>query len=99
MMATRDDVRKLIYSAIDEVNAAQSQEHRIAKSPDSILFGEGGSLDSLGLLTFVLQVEQRVQSEGYSDFTLTDPETMADSPVAFRTVDTLSDYIVRRLGP
>jgi hypothetical protein len=39
-----------------------------------------------------------VQSAGHPSFTLTDEKAMADTPTAFRTVDTLADYVVGRLG-
>ncbi len=98
-MTTRDDIQQMIYSAIDEVNAAQSPDQQLSKRPDAILFGEGGSLDSLGLLTFVLQVEQRVQGAGHAAFTLTDEEAMAATPVAFRSVRSLTEFIAQRIGP
>lgn len=97
-MASKQQITDAIYNAIDEVNAAQGSENQIAKDPKAILFGQGGKLDSLGLLTFVLQVEQRVQSLGHPSFTLTDEKAMADTATAFRTVDTLSDYILSRLA-
>ena len=97
-MANKQQILDAIYGAIDEVNAAQGSENQIAKDAKSVLFGQGGKLDSLGLLTFVLQVEQRVQSAGHPSFTLTDEKSMADTPTAFRTVDTLADYVVGRLG-
>lgn len=97
-MANKTQILDAIYGAIDEVNAAQGSENQIAKDPASVLFGQGGKLDSLGLLTFVLQVEQRVQAAGHPSFTLTDEKSMADTPTAFRTVDTLADYVVGRLG-
>lgn len=97
-MASKQQITDAIYGAIDEVNAAQGSENQIAKDSKAILFGQGGKLDSLGLLTFVLQVEQRVQSAGHPSFTLTDEKAMADTATAFRTVESLSDYIVSRLG-
>jgi hypothetical protein len=97
LMTTRNDIQQLIYSVVDEVNAAQGPENQIAKRPDSILFGTGGHLDSLGLLTFVLGVEQRMQSAGHASLTLTDEQSMADVPTAFRSIDQLTDYLAKRI--
>ncbi len=53
----------MIYSAIDEVNERLPAEERLDKSIDTILFGESGRLDSLGLVNLIVAIEQKIEEE------------------------------------
>jgi acyl carrier protein len=90
----RQQIIEVIYRAIDDLNAAQPADAKIDKSPVSVLFGQGGKLDSLGLMTLILQVEQHAQESIGRSVSLTDERAMADSGAVFRTVGTLADYIL-----
>jgi len=58
-----------------------------------IIFGPGGSLDSLGLVNFVADLELRVAQEFGCEITLASEQTMSRSRSPFRDVAALSGYI------
>lgn len=61
---------------------------------DTALFGIGGWLDSMGLVTLVVEVEQ-VLAERYGlRVTLADDRAMSQRNSPFRTVGTLVAYIL-----
>ena len=60
-MGRREEILQFIYDGIDEVNASPETQEAIEKSPDTILIGEGGNLDSLGFVTLAGEIERHVE--------------------------------------
>ncbi len=53
MPLTPDEALTAISQAVAELNLSLPPEKQISSDPDAILFGEGGQLDSLGLVNLV----------------------------------------------
>ena len=83
----------LIYVTLDEYNEHVSDELQLEKSSDTKLFGQGSSLDSLGLINLVVAVEQNIEDEFDVEITLADVRAMSQENSPFRTVGSLTDYI------
>jgi acyl carrier protein len=56
------------------------------------LFGEAGLLDSVGLVTLVVAVEERLVDELDIDVALADERAMSQRRSPYRTVSTLAAY-------
>ena len=65
----------------------------LEKSPQTILFGKGGQLDSLGLVSFIVEVEQKIEEELGVSITLADERAMSQKSSPFLTLQTLSEYV------
>ncbi|MGE0255528.1 MAG: hypothetical protein AB7N54_09755 [Alphaproteobacteria bacterium] len=89
---TRDQVLALIYDAIDELNGGLKADRRLDKAPETQLFGDGGRLDSLGLVTLIVGVELRLGEAFGCPITLADERAMSMRNSPFRSVGTLADY-------
>jgi acyl carrier protein len=96
-MADQARVTELIYAAIDEYNEGLPEGHGLAKCPDAPLYGPGSHLDSLGLVSLVVTVEQAVAEEYGREVPLANDRTLSRQGSPFRTVRTLADFIVERL--
>ena len=48
-MTERDKILKSIYDAIDEVNEQLPEGQTLVKSPNTVLLGESGKLESIDL--------------------------------------------------
>jgi acyl carrier protein len=59
MKPTKEELPDIIYRSLDEVNEQLPNDQRIQKSPDTILVGRGGGLDSLGFVNFIALVEEK----------------------------------------
>lgn len=88
----------VIYRAADDFNAEWEPEARITHSLDSLLFGRGGSLDSLGLVNFIVAVEQRLERELGVSLTLADERALAQETNPFSSIGALADYVCSRVG-
>ena len=85
-------------NSIEEINRQLENEHQLEKSTNTVLFGENGKLDSLGLINLVVAVEQNIEDEFDVTITLADERAMSQETSPFRTVGTLTDYIEMLLG-
>lgn len=71
-MGSYEQIMQLIYDALAEVNKGLEPEHALEKSPDTVLIGESGKLDSMGFVTLVVAVEQNVARVFKKAISLTD---------------------------
>ncbi len=88
-----DDVQEILFKAVEEINLELQLEDRLTPAMDTILFGEGGRLDSIGLVTFVLLVEEKLQAKTSLPLSLSDDRAMSQRNSPFRSLRTLHAYI------
>jgi len=89
------DLISIAYeSAIQEAGVVSSAP----VDQDTRLYGEGAALDSMGLVSLVLGVEERVSDELGTDVTLMDERALSQERSPFRTVGSLADYVVQQLS-
>ena len=88
-----DRIKLVIMNSIEEINRQLENEHQLEKSTNTVLFGEDGKLDSLGLINLVVAVEQNIEDEFDVTITLADERAMSQKRSPFKTVGTLTNYI------
>jgi len=96
-MADKGTVTEVVFTAIDELNEQLADGERLDKSSSTVLFGRGSNLDSLGLVSLIVGIEQGLADHFGREMTLADEKAMSQRSSPFRTVSTLVDYIVLRL--
>jgi acyl carrier protein len=93
----KQQILEVIHAVIDELNAQWPDRPPIARAGDAVLFGRDGSLDSLGLVHFVVGVEQGLADALGVNVTLANDKAMARQHSPFRTVDRLAEFIAELL--
>ncbi len=88
--AVLDDI---LYPVVDEMRATLPNADAFVKSPATKLFGSGAALDSLGLVSFIMAVEERIQVVTGEQIRLVTEKAMSRSHSPFRTIETLGSYI------
>ena len=91
-MPDMDAVRTAVLQAVETYNLGQAEEHRLAANWDATLLGPGGGLDSLGLVTLVVAVEQRLAQDFGVAVTLADEKALSQKNSPFRTLQALAEY-------
>jgi len=91
-------VTEIIYRALRSLNEELGASEQVALAPDTRLFGPEASLDSLSLVSVIVDVEAGVAEECGQPVSLTDDRAMSQPVSPFSNVDTLADYIVKLLG-
>lgn len=87
-----------IYAAIDEANLDRGDRPPVEKSLDAPIHGSESGFDSLGLINFVVAVEEDVERELGIAVVLSDDRALAQEPSPFTTVGTLVAYIEQLLS-
>jgi acyl carrier protein len=54
------DIQTTVEWCIEELNKQLPSTGQLEKSPETVLVGEGGLLDSLGLITLFVSIEQEL---------------------------------------
>lgn len=96
-MDDNEKIIQVIFDAIDEINEQYPEEQKLAKTLDTILFGESGKLDSLGLVNLIVATEQKLEETFEVSLTLADEKAMSLENSPFRNIKTLAEYISKLL--
>ncbi len=85
----------IIYPIFDEIGPTMEKRDRelLIKSPDTQLFGEGGVFDSLGLVSFIVALEERIQDVYGRTVAIADSRAMSRKSSPFLTVASITEYI------
>lgn len=81
-----------LQNAVAEMNLTLPAEQQISSDPDSVLYGEGGVLDSLGLVNFVMSAEQHIGDETGLDVVLASEAAMSRRRSPYRSLRSLAEY-------
>lgn len=92
-MIDKDQLLKAIYEAIDEVNQQFPVDQHLEKALQTSLLGGKSKLDSLGFVTLVVAIEQKVEENLGAVINITDEVVVSHNEDPFETVGTLWDYI------
>jgi acyl carrier protein len=96
-MATMDRTYKVLFSAIEQLNDELPPKQKLSKTPETVVFGHGGKLDSLALVNFLMLTEQKLEDEFNFPISLADERAMSQEHSPFRTLATMAAYIEQLL--
>lgn len=93
-MLTRGDVEQIILDALTTINDERAPEERFAVDRDTLLFGPDAPLDSLALVSVIVDVEQALSEAAGVQVFLTDDRAMSQEVSPFTDVQALTDYVL-----
>ena len=88
------DILTVVLQSLRTTNLSRDPASQLTVSADAPVFGPGSPLDSLGLLTLLLDVEEDLQLAG-CPVRLSDDRAMSQKRSPFRSVESLVEYIGR----
>ena len=86
------DLILIIEESLQESDSSY-KENTITTNTE--IFGGGSKLDSLGLINFLVSVEQKIEDTYGMEITIADEKAMSLKNSPFRTVDSLNDYLTK----
>lgn len=89
-------IQNIIFSAIEMTNHIREEDKQIPCAATTELYSKDGHLDSMGLVAFLIDVEELFLDEDIQ-IALSDERAMSQSKSPFRSVQTLNDYIAELL--
>jgi len=99
----RERVAAIVIEAVQEAlaitrNAAAGESAATGPvTEETYLIGQSAVLDSMGLVTAILDIEQRLADEYDAVLVLADERAMSQKNSPFRSVRSLTDYVCQRL--
>jgi hypothetical protein len=97
-MLERDVVQAIIIQALSNINDERGPAERFEVGLDTQLFGPNAHLDSLSLVSVIVDVETAVSDVSGRDLCLTDDRAMSQTVSPFSDVQTLTAYILLLLS-
>ena len=94
-MISKEKVTEIIFKCVDETNIEDGTN--ISKDLNTILMGSDSEIDSLGLVSLIVEIEEAINEEFDVSLTLADEKAMSQRISPFKTLDTLSNYIISLL--
>src|SRR5207247_9575701 len=76
-MADRDRITKAVYLALDALSAELPAGVSIEKSLDAPVYGAGGKLESLDIVTLIMEVEDKINAEFGTSITIADENLLS----------------------
>jgi acyl carrier protein len=93
-MIERSAALNIVIASIQEVFAQTGMDAPAALTEETVLVGKDAVLDSLGVVSLIVEVEQRVESDHNASVTLANDKAMSARNSPFRTVGVLTDHVV-----
>jgi len=91
-------IGKLIEETIDEINASTPADRRIAKLAQTVIVGQGSTLDSLGVINFLTALEEKVVASTGRSVSLLNEKTLTDGDGSLRTIAMIERFISEQLA-
>lgn len=92
----RQTIESTILSAMESINLAREPDEQLAIDPNAPIFGPDSPLDSLGLVSLLIDIEDSFADQGI-EIALSDERAMSQKQSPYRSVPTLLTYILTQL--
>jgi hypothetical protein len=97
-MLDKNVVQAIILQALNNINDERGPDEQLEVGLDTRLFGFDAALDSLSLVSVIVDVEAAISDASGRDLSLTDDRAMSQAVSPFSDVNTLTDYILLLLS-
>jgi acyl carrier protein len=92
-----NDVEKIIIDLLIELNEELEGNQLDSPTKDTKLYGGDGVLDSMALVSFIMDLEEKISDEFDEDIVLADEKALSQRTSPFRNVKSLTIYIQKLL--
>jgi acyl carrier protein len=96
-MITEQQIEDLILSTLNVINDSFEDDAKIQITPKTVLFGNHSEIDSLALVSLVVDLETTLSGDFGFDVSLTDDRAMTREKSPFTDVSSLKEYIFELL--
>jgi len=90
---TKQEITAIVINQVEQLNETFPDVQKITVNENTVLFGNGSSIDSLSLVSVIVDLEMLFSDEHGFDISLTDDRAMTREISPFDSVISLVDYI------
>jgi acyl carrier protein len=88
----KSEIAGAVVAGVQEVLAQRATDIPVI-TPETRLVGRSAVLDSLGLVTLIVDLEQRIETDFGVSLSLANERAMSQAKSPFRSVESLTEYI------
>ncbi len=89
----RDRILNIVLNTLNDFNETYEKDIPLELGEEIPLYGKKGILDSLGLVSLIVMIEQAIEDELDISLILADEKAMSQKTSPFLTVSSLVNYI------
>ena len=89
----QEKIEKIIIETLKELNEELENDYFINPNSKTKLYGGNGAMDSLALVSFIADLEDKISDEFEKDIILADEKAMSAKTSPFRNIESLTSYI------
>ena len=86
-MPDNDAIIRAVYNAVDEINTQLPKGTQIEKSAEAPLYGKASQLESIDLVSLIMEVEDQIKAEFGVSIMIADDRAPIASSAAPTSVD------------
>lgn len=98
MKADKNHIYNIVTEEVTKLRDTLPPEQYFAIDWDTALFGKGSTIDSLSLVSVIVDLEERLSREFRMQVSLTDDDAMTREISPYENVTNLTDYIIEVLA-
>lgn len=93
----KDRITALTIELLKELADSGDIKMSSDATSETQLYGEGGELDSMGLVTLILALEQSIEDEFGVSVALADEKALSQTKSPYRSVASVADYAAEQI--
>jgi hypothetical protein len=94
MIMTQESAQRIVFQALTNLNKERDAGHQVPLAVETALFGKNSLLDSLALVSVIVDVETAVSEEVGEPICLTTEDALNREESPFASVSSLCKYIL-----
>ena len=87
----------LIFSSVKDLNKQQPPESKLKIKKNELLIAEKSNLDSLGLVTLLIIIEDKIKKDLNKKIVLVNDKLISVENTPFKTIDSLARWLVKNV--
>jgi acyl carrier protein len=92
-MKSKLEIREIILSKLKDLNDTFDESQKFTIEENMVLFGNGSSIDSLSLVSLIVDLETEFSEFFGEEISLTDDRAMTRPVSPFTNIRSLTDYV------
>ena len=89
----QEKIEKIIIDTLKDLNEELENEAFLNPNSKTKLYGGNGAMDSLALVSFIADLEDKISDKFEEDIILADEKAMSAKTSPFRNIESLTSYI------
>ena len=89
----KSKIFEIVLEKLNELNSTFPSNERFQINDETILFGMGSCIDSMSLVSLIVDIEMYFSDSLSREFSLTDDNAMSREKTPFTSVSSLVEYI------